>query len=135
MSPFGSIFKHKYAGYRIVTMPPGWREKEESDFTFVLFNEELTEPELRDFFTIATTQQLVNPRPVSRNLLELSSLFHPLFFERFRQEASAQPADAAYTGFIQSLKTYRQLLPIDIDSGIGTTATICNHCCFWLVVP
>lgn len=120
MSPFHSIFKHKYAGYRIVTMPPGWREKEESDFTFVLFNEELTESELRDFFTIATAQQLVNPRPVSSNLLELSSLFHPLFFERFRQEASSQPADESYTRFIQSLKTYRQLLPIHIDSGIGT---------------
>lgn len=120
MNPFRSIFKNKYAGYRIVTMPPGWREKEESDFTFVLFNEELTPSELRDFFTIATAQQLINPRPVSRNLLELSSLFHPLFFERFRQEAATDPADEAYSQFIQSLKTYHPLLSVNADTGMGT---------------
>lgn len=115
-----SIFKAKYAGYRIVTMPPGWREKEESDFTFVLFNEELDEEELRDFFTIATEYQLVNPRPVSKKLLELSSLFHPLFFERFRQEVQQHPEDAAYAAFVQSLKTYHIILPVNTDSGIGT---------------
>lgn len=120
MSPFRSIFKHKYAGFRIVTMPPGWREKEESDFTFVLFHEELDEAELREFFTVATSLQLVNPRPVSRQLLELSSLFHPLFFERFVQETNIAPADENYRQFIQSLQTFHPLLPVDPNTGMGT---------------
>jgi hypothetical protein len=120
ISPFISIFKHKYAGCRIVSMPPGWREKEESDFTFVLFHEELSEQELREFFALATAQGLINPRPVSRNLLELSSLFHPLFFERFRQEAKSNPDDEAYTTFIQSLKSYQLQLPSHPGSRIGT---------------
>jgi len=120
ISSLFSIFKDKYAGYRIVSMPPGWREKEESDFTFVLFNEEPDEQELRDFFRIATEHQLPNPRPVSKKMLELSSLFHPLFFERFLEEVRNHPLDTAYTGFIQSLKTYHAILPVNSGSPMGT---------------
>jgi hypothetical protein len=81
-SKLGSVFG-KYKGYKTVTMPPTWKEREPVVFTFVIFEEELTRPELYAFFNICTELLVPNPRPVSRQLLELSSIFHPLFFESF----------------------------------------------------
>lgn len=77
-----SIFP-QYAGYQIVVMPPTWKEKNPSIFTFVLFSEELDRNELVRFFDIASRIGIPNPRPISARLLEFASLFHPQFYASF----------------------------------------------------
>lgn len=83
MQPYDQKFKNlseKYLSYKVVTMPETWRKEGPVDFTFVLFEDELNREELLRFFKLSYELNLVNPRPISLQLVKWSSLFHPLFF-------------------------------------------------------
>ncbi|MCW3463442.1 hypothetical protein [Chitinophaga nivalis] len=115
-----SVFRDKYIDYRVVKMPDSWRERDNSVFTFILFSEDLDEPELLTFFTLAGTHNLANARPVSKKLLELSSLFHPLFYERFVAESRQPDAGEKYIRFIQGLQPYAVALAPAYDTPVAS---------------
>lgn len=79
--PAEDSLQAKFAGVRAVTMPPTWKPEDPAVYTFSFFHEDLTRDELQAFFTLATKRGVPNPRPVSRSLIELASLFHPLLYE------------------------------------------------------
>ena len=76
----------KFAGVRLVAMPPTWKTTVPMLYTFVLFYEDLTREELAAFFGRAMEIGAVNPRPVSRSVIELASLFHPLLYQAMSAE-------------------------------------------------
>jgi hypothetical protein len=73
----------RYAGYQQIWMPPMWKERDPVPFHFFLFEDDLSPPELHAFFGECAQRGIPNPRPISRDLLELASLFHPLFYRSF----------------------------------------------------
>jgi hypothetical protein len=99
---FASI-SHKYFGYQVVLMPPTWREQDPVLFTFVLFTEELSQQELLRFFELSAYLEIPNPRPISSQLLELASLFHPLFYASFTSGCGRLRAEGALGSFLDQL--------------------------------
>src|SRR5438552_4286422 len=85
-SQLAQRFGRKFAGATLVTMPPTWKATVPGYYTFVFFDEDLTREELARFFGQALALGLTNPRPVSRSLVEIASLFHPLLHQRTTAE-------------------------------------------------
>jgi hypothetical protein len=78
-----------YVGFRQVWMPPIWKEREPVPFHFFVFRDDLSPTGLHAFLAESGRAALPNARPVSRGLLELASLFHPLFYASF----TSRPAE------------------------------------------
>jgi hypothetical protein len=112
-SAFASISTH-YVGFQVVIMPPTWKEREPACFTFIIFEEELTRKELHLFFEAGASLRLPNPRPISRRLLELASIFHPLFYKSFTSGRGLAQAEGELATFIRRLSPYR--LKVTIES-------------------
>src|SRR6266568_3224427 len=91
---FASV-SSKYSGYQAVMMPPTWKEQDPVIFFFVLFTDELSREELLHFFELSAGLGIPNPRPISSKLLELASLFHPLFYISFTTGAGRLHAQGA----------------------------------------
>jgi hypothetical protein len=109
-----------YTGFQVVLMPPTWKEQVPVRFTFVLYEEELSRAELHRFFELSAALDLPNARPISRKLLELASIFHPLFYKSFTSGRGRARAEGELADFIDSLDPYR--LKVDVDSTISGTS-------------
>lgn len=114
-SAFARVSSH-YAGFQVVVMPPTWKERAPVPFTFVLFEEELGREELHRFFEVGTGMGLPNPRPVSRRLLELASIFHPLFYSSFTSGRGRAGAGGGLSDFVGRLN------PLALR--VGTASTV-----------
>ena len=111
-----------YAGFQVVVMPPTWKEREPVRFTFVLYEEELGREELHRFFELSAALGLPNARPISRKLLELASIFHPLLYMSFTSGRGRARAEGELADFIDSLNPYR--LKVDLDSPLGEDSAL-----------
>jgi hypothetical protein len=111
-----------YAGFQVVVMPPTWKEQEPVRFTFVLYEEELSREELHRFFELSAALGLPNARPISRKLLELASIFHPLLYLSFTSGRGRARAEGELADFIDRLNPYR--LKADLDSALSGASTL-----------
>lgn len=96
----------QYVGLQLVKMPPTWKEEEPACFTFVIFEQELSREQLHLFFEMSVKLGLLNPRPISRRLLELASLFHPLFYSSFKERRGQVGQDGPLRAFADRLTPY-----------------------------
>lgn len=110
----------KYRGSQTIIMPPTWKEQEPVRYTFILFSEELSPEELHRFFLISTKLGIENPRPISRQLLELSSLFHPLYYSSFVKGRGRLCSTSGLAQFLDSLEGYRLLRRPTSNIGIAS---------------
>jgi hypothetical protein len=107
-----------YCGLELVRMPPDWRGGPGPLFSVALFDGALSAEELTAVLAEAQRLGLPNPRALSRPVVELASLCHPLLHARIagsraaparlrtvepavRPESERQPASLEY--YIQSL--------------------------------
>lgn len=109
-SAFSSV-SDEYVGFQVVVMPPTWKEEEPARFTFVVFEKELCRRELHHFFRVSVTLGLMNPRPISRRLLELASIFHPMLYESFKSGRGRAHAEGELAAFTDGLN------PCSLKSG------------------
>jgi hypothetical protein len=114
LAPIFADISAGYKGFQVVVMPPNWREQEPVRFTFVVYEEELSREELRRFFEISAALELPNARPISRRLLELASIFHPLFYMSFTSGRGRACVEGELADFIDRLHPY--CLKLDLDS-------------------
>lgn len=96
-----------YVGFQVVVMPPTWRPQDLRTFTFVVYEAELTRAQLHRFFEISVGLGIENPRPVSRRLLELASVLHPLFFTSFKNRCGLDVTHGPLDDFSDRLSPYR----------------------------
>jgi hypothetical protein len=96
-----------YVGFQVVVMPPTWRPNDLRLFTFVIFEEELARPQLHRFFEVSIGLGIENPRPVSRRLLELASILHPLFFSSFKKRCGLDVVHGPLDDFSDRLSVCR----------------------------
>jgi len=111
---FSGISEH-YVGFKIVVMPPTWKEQEPVCFTFVIFEEELTREQLHSFFEESVRLGLTNPRPISGRLLELASIFHPLFYSSFKSGGGVARVEGNTSAFTD------RLVPCVLTADTNTT--------------
>ncbi len=97
----------RYVGFQVVVMPPTWRPNDLRLFTFVIFEEELARPQLHRFFEVSVRLGIENPRPVSRRLLELASILHPLFFSSFKRRCGVDVVHGPLEEFSDRLRACR----------------------------
>jgi hypothetical protein len=112
----------QYVGFQLVEMPPTWKEEKPDSFTFVIFEEELTREQLHLFFEVSEKLGLTNPRPISRRLLELASLFHPLFYSSFKLRRGQARAEGELAAFTERLSPYR--LKLATGSGFDCSSEL-----------
>jgi hypothetical protein len=72
-------------------MPPTWKSDRQPLFTFVMFDGELTPAQLLEFLRVVEALGVPNPRPLTRHLIEVASLCHPLLFKRLARSEHAPP--------------------------------------------
>jgi hypothetical protein len=105
-----------YVGFRQAWMPPIWKERDPVAFHFFAFHEDLLPGELHEFLALSARLQLPNARPVARGLLELASLFHPLFYASF----TTAPASGALASFLADVRGCRLRRPYPSASGVAS---------------
>jgi hypothetical protein len=120
-SAFERVSDH-YVGLQLVKMPATWKEAEPACFTFVIFERELNREQLHLFFDLSVKLQLTNPRPISRRLLELASLFHPLFYSSFKLRRGLAGQQGKLGSFADRLNPYS--LKTGSDSGAACATTL-----------
>jgi hypothetical protein len=96
-----------FAGVQLVAMPPTWKQEEPAVFTFVLFTEELNRRQLHSFFELSAALKIPNPRPISRTLLELASIFHPLLYQSFTNAYRGNHQESQVADFMNALSPCR----------------------------
>lgn len=98
-----------YRGVHRVRMPPTWKAREPIDFTYVVLAEEPDARGLGDLLRAGVAAGVPNPRPVTTELLEMASLFHPLFYASLTSRRGASPLDE----HLRSARAARLRLDVD----------------------
>jgi hypothetical protein len=99
-----SAVSPKYVGHQMVLLPPTWKAQEPVVFCFAHFYEELTQSELLHFFDLSAELRIPNPRPISGQLLQLASLFHPLFYARVTSQFAGAEVQDTGRDFLRELQ-------------------------------
>ncbi|MBK6699595.1 MAG: hypothetical protein IPG55_06775 [Saprospiraceae bacterium] len=102
-----------YVGYNDVIMPPGWKNKEQTNYKFVFVDCELTASEYVDFFEFVVKNNISNAKLFTPRTLQYASVLHPAFYNAVIQNNKNDSI------IFQSFLTSRQPILYSLNSEIG----------------
>jgi hypothetical protein len=100
-----------YIGFHRVWMPPIWKERDPVPFHFFVFRDDLPPEQLHGFLALCADYRIVNARPISGPLLELASLFHPVFYANLTSYAQLTTGELAR--FVSEVRGCRLLTSLE----------------------